>query len=237
MASGAVCSVEECDREVLSRGYCGMHYQRWSKYGDPLVSNPGKRKASESACVLCDRPAFSRGWCVAHYQRWRKHGDPTVCLKPMDTDPMQRFLGHVDRSGDCWVWTGWTESTGYGRFSVGQARFGAHRWAYEALVDPIPEGMELDHECHNRDRSCPGGDSCLHRRCVNPAHLAPKPPRANTLLSGNPAARNARKAHCHRGHEFSPENTRVNPDGSRDCRACARETQRDYTARRKASAG
>lgn len=29
------CSVVDCDRFVLARGWCGKHYQRWQKYGDP----------------------------------------------------------------------------------------------------------------------------------------------------------------------------------------------------------
>ena len=37
----------------------------------------------------------------------------------------------------------------------------AHRFAYELLVGPIPEGMELDHRS-----TCP-------KRCVNPAHVRP----------------------------------------------------------------
>jgi len=32
--------------------------------------------------------------------------------------------------------------------------------------------------------------------------------------------RNARKSHCHRGHRFTPDNTYVRPNGSRNCRAC-----------------
>lgn len=29
------CSEEGCDRDVLARGMCGMHYQRWDKKRDP----------------------------------------------------------------------------------------------------------------------------------------------------------------------------------------------------------
>ncbi len=32
------CQVEGCERPALARDFCGMHYQRWRKYGDPLVS-------------------------------------------------------------------------------------------------------------------------------------------------------------------------------------------------------
>ena len=36
----------------------------------------------------------------------------------------------------------------------------AHRFAYELLVGPVPQGLQLDHLCRNR-------------RCVNPEHLEP----------------------------------------------------------------
>lgn len=34
----------------------------------------------------------------------------------------------------------------------------SHRWSYERFVAPIPEGMLIDHMCHNKG-------------CVNPGHL------------------------------------------------------------------
>ena len=36
----ATCSVPSCPRPVLARTWCGMHYQRWTKYGDPLAATP-----------------------------------------------------------------------------------------------------------------------------------------------------------------------------------------------------
>lgn len=35
-----ICAVDDCDRVAEARGWCGRHYQRWVKYGDP--SHPVK---------------------------------------------------------------------------------------------------------------------------------------------------------------------------------------------------
>jgi hypothetical protein len=52
------CSVEGCDREVLARGWCGRHYSRWHKNGDPLVISP-RLKGDPNASVESSR--FIRG--------------------------------------------------------------------------------------------------------------------------------------------------------------------------------
>lgn len=77
-----------------------------------------------------------------------------------------------DEETGCWLWLGYCLPNGYGRIAQGHSnpRY-VHRVAYELLVGPIPDGLLLDHECHNTDLRCLGGDSCGHRRCWNPAHL------------------------------------------------------------------
>ncbi len=57
---------------------------------------------------------------------------------------MERFWSKVDKSSDCWIWTGGISSSGYGSFGVGGSKgqmYNAHRVAWELVNGPIPEGM------------------------------------------------------------------------------------------------
>lgn len=83
------------------------------------------------------------------------------------------MLRYVDRTGDCWTWTGAKTKAGYGLFTAAYTNAYAHVWLYEIAVGPVPDGWTLDHLCHDPDL-CPGGDTCPHRSCCNPDHLTPK---------------------------------------------------------------
>lgn len=87
-----------------------------------------------------------------------------------------RFWDKVDRIPDgCWMWKGGTNHRGYGQFGRRAADgtvigYRAHRLAYELMVGPIPDGLLMDHLCH-QPGVCSALDRCEHRRCVNPHHL------------------------------------------------------------------
>lgn len=167
----------------------------------------------------CDKPASARGWCKTHYNRWWKYGDPANPGAYIRGDNEARFWSKVDKNGPapehrsdlgpCWLWTGALHERGYGRFGIGsrssQEYFKAHRYAYELIVGAIPSGLQLDHLCRVR-------------RCVNPSHLEPVTQTENIRrgLCGE------LKTHCKRGHEFTPENTYLRPNGARVCRTCKR---------------
>lgn len=74
--------------------------------------------------------------------------------------PEERFWEKVDKSGDCWEWTGALRN-GYAHFGVSanEIVYG-HRFSYELLVGSVPDGLQIDHLCRNR-------------KCVNPDHLEP----------------------------------------------------------------
>lgn len=125
--------------------------------------------------------------------------------------------------GGCVEWTGRINWAGYGVMHLGQGRStGAHRYVWAMLRGELARGIQLDHLCRNR-------------RCVNVGHLEPVTARENTMRSGAVSAINARKTECKNGHSL--EDAYVYPpgtssEGERACRACHRETQRRYLARR-----
>lgn len=67
------CSIDDCDREVYSRGWCEKHYRRALRHGG--VPTPDRAGSAECSVVGCDRTAKTRGWCHGHYLRWRRTGD------------------------------------------------------------------------------------------------------------------------------------------------------------------
>ena len=76
----------------------------------------------------------------------------------------RRFWDKVEKRADgCWVWTGETSVSTHGGLRYGQLRIGdhryvAHRISWHIFHGDIPDGLQLDHRCHNT-------------LCVNPAHL------------------------------------------------------------------
>lgn len=131
--------------------------------------------------------------------------------------PLERLMSkrEIDPETGCWNWTGSVVRTGYGQIKVRKGLVQrTHRVMYEALVGPIPEGLDLDHLCRNR-------------RCMNPEHLEPVTERENALRGQGPAARNAMKTHCPRGHPYSGGNLYIIPStGGRMCRTCSKEGER-----------
>lgn len=77
----------------------------------------------------------------------------------------ERFWSKVVKTDACWEWVGSTVN-GYGSIHDDGRTAIAHRLSYEWAHGAIPEGMLVDHTCHNR-------------RCVNPDHLRLATPKQN----------------------------------------------------------
>jgi HNH endonuclease len=72
-----ICSIDGCDRDAVSRGWCHGHYQRWVRLGDVHPDRPLGRQVNFACSVeACDRDAYARQLCRPHYRRWLATGDP-----------------------------------------------------------------------------------------------------------------------------------------------------------------
>ena len=153
-----------------------------------------------------------------------------------------------DSGSDCWVWLGARITSGYGSVGWAGRSMLIHRVAYTELVGPIPEGLTIDHVA---------ASGCIHKTCLNPAHLEPvtnaenmsrawdvrgraKPyvPRTfpvRMVIDGEEVLRKGFRTHCPRGHEYTEENTYINKtSGERVCRTCRRQYDRNRSNHRKA---
>ena len=74
------------------------------------------------------------------------------------SNPDEAFNARTERQGDCVVWTAAKHAKGYGIMHVHGRKTYAHRYAWERIHGPIPDGLLVDHICHNTS-------------CVNVAHL------------------------------------------------------------------
>ena len=90
-----------------------------------------------------------------HNQRVVRRG--TTAEPPRKT-LQQRFFEKVEKTDTCWNWTGAEDGRGYGQIRVDGKSLKSHRLSYEFFNGHIPEGLVIDHKCHNP-------------ACVRPDHL------------------------------------------------------------------
>lgn len=87
----------------------------------------------------------------------------------------------------CWLFTGKLRKDGYARATTkGRTQY-VHVAAYEAIIGPVPPGLELDHLCRVR-------------HCYNPWHLEPVTHAENMRRSSSVGEKTT---HCPAGHEYA----------------------------------
>jgi HNH endonuclease len=116
---------------------------------------------------------LERGWVKGHPVRF-------INGHARRRPPIERFAEKAQLADDlspngmagCIIWTGATNSKGYGRFNHNGAVRGAHAIAWILAGLEIPKGQELDHLCRRPS-------------CVNVEHLEPVTHAENTRRGAN----------------------------------------------------
>lgn len=137
-----------------------------------------------------------------------------------------RFWSKVVINPDgCWSWSGGHGGKdGRAMLSVDGQKFYAYRVSYEIHHGPITDGLHVCHACDNPE-------------CSRPDHLWLGTAADNlrdAAEKGRLGAKQRARTHCKRGHEFTPENTRVifHADGKahRHCKTCTAERGKAWRA-------
>ncbi len=144
--------------------------------------------------------------CNIHHRRFLRRG-----RYDLET-PEQRFLaGLMFMPGGCIEWAKATNRDGYGKFQIGGKTVAVHRYAWERMNGPIPDGMFILHACDNPP-------------CCNTSHMSLGDNAANMqdmLAKGR--GWNQKKTRCPYGH---PLDSVVSTTGWRYCGECNRISAR-----------
>ena len=135
----------------------------------------------------------------------------------------QRILDKIVRipESGCWVWEGSISGYGYGETWWNNAKKFVHVLAHELFIGEVPKGFKVDHLCRVR---------C----CCNPQHLEAVTHAENVRRGTgwqHVVEYHKQQTHCQRGHEWSAENTYVEPNGKRRCLECKRQRLRNWRAK------
>ena len=165
------CTAGGCERLARCRApsgpLCGMHYQRFAKYGSVVLPT---RRHQEMPCATCGNHVEDH--CSRVRFKRRGYGYcSTACagaakIEQAQEDVAMRFMRRVSmlQDDECWPFNGKKDRRGYSVFhwrapTEDRARpHHAHRMMWLILNGQIPSGKEVCHSCDN-----PG--------CCNPGHL------------------------------------------------------------------
>lgn len=79
-------------------------------------------------------------------------------MNAISDEIIQRFMSKVTITDDCWLWNGAKNHAGYGRFSLNNRNWLAHRASFLIFRCDLPNDKHLMHLCDNPP-------------CINPFHL------------------------------------------------------------------
>lgn len=161
------CIVSGCEnmQGTRRRKLCNHHYRVLSQTGSLRINDSEMMTKDLTPCSIdsCERAARAKGMCMLHYSREYHFGDALLTSDPNYVPPTieSRFWKKVQKTDECWVWTGTTDEFGKGWFVFAGKSKSAHRYSYMHhynVSEPLP-------------RTVPVRQTCGNPSCVRPEHL------------------------------------------------------------------
>ena len=102
MANPRLCSIPDCGKTSKHRGWCGMHYSRWLRHGDPLAGRAPRgelpRFYSEEVltytgddCLIWPYSRNCYGYAVMRHQGRQRIVSRMVCAEENGPPPSQDY--------------------------------------------------------------------------------------------------------------------------------------------------
>jgi len=163
----------------------------------------------DKICVICGSSWTPKTWAQSERNCTCSQACKVKHISARRRRPLDELKAELEEKSTlqpsgCITWNGRIYRGGYGRTCVHGRLQMVHRVAYEIAKGPIEPGLCIDHLCRVRS-------------CINPDHLEAVTHQENVRRGAR-----ATQTHCHRGHEFTLENTRHLSSGGRVCRACCK---------------
>ena len=129
---------------------------------------------------------------------------------------------HEKLPNGCWQWKRSVTKSGYGMIEIQGISIYIHRASMLVFKpEEYSDILLVLHKCNNR-------------KCINPDHLYSGTGSDNNRDSAQSGGYESRvKTHCHKGHEYTPENTYIEPaSGHKRCKICLQAKELFYQSMR-----